>query len=76
MFGQSGANGDGDRENDRKDRFHGTKVFVAARSRAFIRWSSRLHGGSPMQSRQTQSPFCIGEGLTLAAMRVSNATAY
>jgi hypothetical protein len=28
----NGANGDGDGENDRKERFHGTKVFVAARS--------------------------------------------
>ena len=34
------ANGDGDGENDRKERFHGTKVFVAARSRAFTRMIS------------------------------------
>ena len=30
------ANGDGDGENDRKERFHGTKVFVAASSHALI----------------------------------------
>jgi hypothetical protein len=35
VFRQSSANGDGDGENDRKEGFHGTKVFVAARSRAF-----------------------------------------
>jgi hypothetical protein len=34
------ADGDGDGENDRKERFHGTKVFVAARSRAFTRMIS------------------------------------
>ena len=37
MFRQSSANGDGDGENDRKEGFHGTKVFVAVRSRAFTR---------------------------------------
>jgi hypothetical protein len=35
VFRLNGANRDGDGENDRKERFHGTKVFVAARSRAF-----------------------------------------
>ena len=30
------ANGDGDGENDRKERFHGTKVFVAASPHALI----------------------------------------
>jgi hypothetical protein len=29
------ADGDGDGENDRKEGFHGTKIFIAARSRAF-----------------------------------------
>jgi hypothetical protein len=38
VFRQSSANGDGNGENDRKEGFHGTKVFVAARSRAFTRW--------------------------------------
>ncbi len=52
----NGANGDGDGENDRKERFHSTKVFVAARScastdcrrdvrqqsRLFARWYPRL----------------------------------
>jgi hypothetical protein len=55
MFRQSSASGEGDGENDRQERFHGTKVFVAACSRAFIRWSSRLRGGSPIQAQQTQS---------------------
>jgi hypothetical protein len=49
MFRQSSANGDSDGENDRKERFHRTKVFVGARSRAFNRWSSRFRGGSPIQ---------------------------
>ena len=29
------ANGDGEGENDRKERFHGTKLFVSDGSRAF-----------------------------------------
>jgi hypothetical protein len=40
MFRQSSANGEGDVENDRKEHFNGTKVFVAARSRAFTRMIS------------------------------------
>ena len=40
------AHGDGDGENDRKERFHGTKVFVAARSYALIR--SFIAGGLPI----------------------------
>jgi hypothetical protein len=42
MFRQSSASGEGDGENDRQECFHSTKVFVADRSRAFTRWSSRL----------------------------------
>src|SRR6266705_2486147 len=42
MFRQSSASGDGDGENDRQEYFHSTKVFVADRSRALTRWSSRL----------------------------------
>jgi hypothetical protein len=38
VFRLNSVNGDGDGENDRKERFHGTKVFVAARSRAFTQW--------------------------------------
>ena len=34
--GLNAANGDGDGENDRKEPFHGTKVFVAATSHALI----------------------------------------
>ena len=41
MFRQSSAHGKGDGKNDRKERFHGTTVFVVDRSRALIRWSSR-----------------------------------
>jgi hypothetical protein len=36
MFRQSSAQGEGDGENDRKERFHGNKVFVAASSHALI----------------------------------------
>src|SRR6266436_1778716 len=39
------------------DCFHGTKVFVADRSRAFIRLSSRLRGGSLIQVPKTPSAF-------------------
>jgi hypothetical protein len=38
VFRHSSANGEGDGKNDRKEGFHGTKVFVAARSREFTRW--------------------------------------
>ena len=37
VFRQSSANGDGEGENDRQEGFHGTRVFVTVRSRAFIR---------------------------------------
>jgi len=51
VFRQSSAYGDGEGENDRKEGFHGTKVFVAARS----------HYGrrdcSPIQVPKTQSTF-------------------
>ena len=75
MFRQSSAYGDGDGENDRKERFHGTKVFVAHRLRAFTRLSSRLRGGSPIQTQQTQSAVFIGthnEPLVVVAVRVTN----
>jgi hypothetical protein len=38
VFRHSSANGEGDGKNDRKEGFHGTKVFVAARLREFTRW--------------------------------------
>ena len=46
------ANRDREGENDRKECFHGTKVFVADRSRAFTRLSSRLRGGSQIRVPQ------------------------
>jgi hypothetical protein len=47
VFRQSSANRDGDGENDRKEGFHGTRIFVAARSRAFTRWCRE----SPIQAQ-------------------------
>jgi hypothetical protein len=57
VFRPNSANGDNDGENDRKERFHVTKVFVAHRSRAFTRLSSGLRGGSPIQAQQRHSTF-------------------
>jgi hypothetical protein len=53
VFRQSSANGDGDGENDRKEGFHGTKVFVAAGSRAFTPTIRLVPSpmGTPEQSR-------------------------
>jgi len=53
MSRQSSAHGDRDGQNDGKERFHGTKVFVAHRSRAF----TRLRGGLSIQTQQTQLTF-------------------
>jgi hypothetical protein len=51
VFRHSRANREGDGENDRKEGFHGTKVFVAARSRYGRR------DCSPIQVPKTQSTF-------------------
>ena len=51
------ANRHGHPENDRKERFHGTRVFVPDGSRAFTRSSSRLRSESPIPAQQTQSAF-------------------
>jgi hypothetical protein len=51
------ANRDGEGENDRKERFHGTKEFVPAGSCALTRLSSRLRSGSLIQIPQTLSTF-------------------
>jgi hypothetical protein len=60
MFRQSSASGDGDGENDRQECFHSTKVFVADRSRAFIRWLLRLRGEWPIRVPEKPSAFlCI-----------------
>ena len=60
------ANGDGDGEKDRKERFHGTKVFVAARSRAFTRMISVF----PFRLTPGVLPPVI-DGRTLAAFHAS-----
>jgi hypothetical protein len=53
VFRHSSAHGDGDGENDRKEGFHGTKVFVAVRSRAFTPAARLVPNpmGTPEQSR-------------------------
>ncbi len=53
VFRQSSANGDGEGENDRQEGFHGTRVFVAARQRAFTPTIRLVLSpmGTPEQSR-------------------------
>jgi hypothetical protein len=42
LFRQSSANGDGDGENDRKERFHGNKYSLLPARVRLSDWSSRL----------------------------------
>jgi hypothetical protein len=74
VFRQSSAKGDGEGENDRKECFHATKVFVADRSCAFTRWSSRLRHEPPLQVPETRSTFHprAQKTLPVAAMCIGN----
>jgi hypothetical protein len=55
LFRQSSASGDGDGENDRQECFHGTKVFVADRSRALPPMVVAIAWRTAIQAQQTQS---------------------
>jgi hypothetical protein len=60
------AHGDGDGEDDRKERFHSTIIFVAARSDALI-----PNRRSPRRSRSGwESYSAVLEGLSFCATRI------
>ena len=64
------ANRDGEGEDDRKERFHGTKEFVPDGSCALTRLSSRLRSRPLIQVPQTESTFIRTRNETLSIIAV------
>jgi hypothetical protein len=72
MFRQSSANGDGEREHDRKEGFHGTTVLRCCPLACVYAMVVGLRGESPLLIPQTPSTYRphAQRPLSVVAMRV------